>query len=366
MITEFTGKYFDGQSSRPLEVIVKLMIHQMQIFNPDGSIIDVWDVSEITNSDFSNSKACSFTYGTFPKKSLTIEDPDAFNSINTLYKGKLNKSLYLRILKGDKTKILLYGVFSLISILIIYIFVIAPFLATKIVELVPEDQEVAIGNKMWESIKSIIKVDEEKSELLNDFYIELGYNSAYPVELVYVDEPIVNAFAIPGGKIIVYDGLVKKMYDWKELAGLLAHELAHVENRHSLKSLARSLSIYIAISVITSDLSGISATMIDNALKIKELSNSRSYEQEADNVGFEYMVTHKIDPKGMKELFETLESEEKSIFSDNNKKILKYLSTHPLTEERIKNINFKIQNLHGGSFGENKFAKDIFNKILQD
>ncbi|MGE5356619.1 MAG: M48 family metallopeptidase [Deltaproteobacteria bacterium] len=363
METALSGKYLDGLSSKPVEVRIQLYRDHIEIIDEEEIILESWKITDIKNIDFTGSKSVHLTYGSFPEKNLIIEGELAFDTIRALYPELNRDNIYFQLLKGNKFKIMIYGLVSLVGVLLLYLFVVAPWIAVKVVNIIPKNQEIVMGNKMFESISKFSSVDDEISASLNDFFNETGFKSEYPVELVFIDEPLVNAYAVPGGKIIVYDGLLKKMDDWKQLAGLMAHELAHVEKRHSLKSLSRSLSIYIAVSVITTDLSGASTVLIDNAFKLNELSHSRSFEKEADNTGFDFMIENGIDPIGMIELFEELEKEEKLIVNDKSKKILRYISTHPLTEDRIKSLKERIKGVDKSSFTENGQAIAIFKEI---
>lgn len=365
METALTGKYLDGLSSKPHPVQVQFYKEYIEIIGTDDVIVDQWYISELKNIDFTGSRSVHLHYGTFPEKNLILEGDLAFETVKVLYPQLNRDNIYFQLLKGNSLKIVFYGILSLISVLLIYLFVVAPYIAVKIVDIIPQKQEIFIGEKMYESIEKFSDVDEDLSLSLNEFYRETNFKSEYPVEIIYVDEPLVNAYAVPGGKIIVYRGLIKKMDDWKQLAGLMAHELAHVQKRHSLKSLSRSLSIYLAVSVLTTDLSGASTVLIDNAFKLNELSHSRSFEKEADNIGFDYMTENNIDPVGMVGLFEKIEKEESMLVNEKSKKILRYVSTHPLTEDRINNLKKRISKTEKGKYIENKKARLLFEEIRE-
>jgi predicted Zn-dependent protease len=241
--------------------------------------------------------------------------------------------------------------------------VVAPYVSKKIISLITIEQEVALGDKMYESIEPYLQIDEEKSEKLNNFFYSLHFQTEYPVKVFYSDSEEINAFAVPGGKIIVHKGLINQLDSWQELAALLSHELAHVTKRHSLKTLSKNLSSYFIISIITSDFSGVSSVFIDNAIKLENLSNSRSFEQEADEIGFQYLIKSHINPDGMLQLFNILQNTDKIIINKNVKKIVKILSTHPLTEDRINNIKQMIEQLQDTVYEKNKKAQHIFNQI---
>ncbi|WP_446914219.1 M48 family metalloprotease, partial [Klebsiella pneumoniae] len=81
----------------------------------------------------------------------------------------------------------------------------------------------------------------------------------------------VNAFAVPGGFIVVHDAILDEMEHHEELAGLLGHEIGHVQLRHSTKAIARSLSYYMLLSLLFGDVSGIAAVIVDNASTLNNL-----------------------------------------------------------------------------------------------
>lgn len=363
MDTFLDGKYLDGKSSKFVAVKVQLFKDHIEISNEEENVNEIWEIEDIKNIDFSNKKTLHLNYGAFPQKNLLIEDEFSFETIKVLYPQLNRDNLYFYLLKGKKIKTIFYGILGLISVIVIYLFFVAPYISVKVVDLIPQKQEIGLGKKMFETISQFTEFDQNISGDLNKFHKGINFKSDYPIEILYADEDIMNAYAVPGGKIVIYRGLIEKMDDWKQLAGLIAHEQAHVENRHSLKSLSRNLSIYIAISVITTDVSGISTVLIDNAFKLNELSNSRSFEKQADDEGFNYLLNSKINPVGMVSLFEKFEKEEKLFLNDNSKKMLRYISTHPLTEDRIESLKNKITALEVHNFVENKEAEAIFNDI---
>jgi beta-barrel assembly-enhancing protease len=139
----------------------------------------------------------------------------------------------------------------------------------------------------------------------------------------------VNAFALPGGHVVIYDGILKRMKEPDELAALLSHEVAHIQYKHSLKGISRNLAGYMFIALLFNDINGISTVLIENANTLNNLHYSRSLETEADLKALKTLERNNIDQHGMVRLFETLNT--KSDLS-----YLKILSTHPLTAERIK------------------------------
>jgi len=146
---------------------------------------------------------------------------------------------------------------------------------------------------------------------------------------VLVRKKIANAFAVPGGHIVVYDSIIGLMGGYETMAALMAHEYAHVELHHTIKMMARSIASYAFVSVLFGDFSGITATLIDNANMLQNLHYQRGMEREADLKGAGMLAARGIDPDGMVKLLEGLQP------LGGVPKYLAWASTHPDMEDRI-------------------------------
>jgi len=149
--------------------------------------------------------------------------------------------------------------------------------------------------------------------------------SPYEFRVSVVDDTLVNAFAAPGGRILVMRGLLENSATPEELAGVLAHEMQHVQLRHGTRALARALPLQAAISVLGGSAGGAAAM----AGTMGALRYARRDESEADREGMGLLLAAGIDTAGMITFFETLEAEVGS-----TSPALTYFSTHPATEDR--------------------------------
>ena len=153
---------------------------------------------------------------------------------------------------------------------------------------------------------------------------------------------------MPGGNIIVFEGLIKIADSPEEIAGVLAHEAQHIFLKHSTRGILRNLASGMLLALVRGDANAVMESVVGIAGQLNTLGFSRKMETEADIKGIELMLEAKINPKGMLSIFkkllkEELKLEEKknSSISKNAKEFFSYLSTHPSAKIRIKEIEKK-------------------------
>jgi predicted Zn-dependent protease len=163
--------------------------------------------------------------------------------------------------------------------------------------------------------------------------------SRYKYQWFVKQDSTINAFAVPSGIVVVTSELIAKAASAEELAGVLAHEAQHVEQRHSLKQMIHTAGWAAILTVALGDVSAISAIFVH---QIGTLRHSRQLETEADSAGTRALVRAGISPSGLHTFFKTLMSEEKNKGGTLD---VALLSTHPATEERLANIDQLIKSL---------------------
>lgn len=148
-----------------------------------------------------------------------------------------------------------------------------------------------------------------------------------------VDASIVNAFALPGGQIVVYTGLLRAAKTPEQVAGVLAHEMAHVTRRHGMQRIAQSVGVIALVQLLAGDVSGLAAVGVELVRDGAINSYSREQESDADTDGVERMRGARLDPRALAEFFEVLKSRELGLPS-----MAAWLGTHPDLAERIANV----------------------------
>ena len=207
------------------------------------------------------------------------------------------------------------------------------------------EREIELGRRLAAELESNSRIldDSEISEYIN----RLGQNlvrssdAKVPFVIKVLDSEEVNAMALPGGFFYVNTGLIRAASEEAELAGVMAHEIAHVAARHSTEQVSKGrLFNFASLPLIF--LGGPAGYTIRQAaclmLPLQMLHFNRSAEREADFLGLQYLYKAGYDPTALVSFFEKVKSQErrKSGF------FAKAFSTHPVTEDRIRKAQQQI------------------------
>lgn len=148
----------------------------------------------------------------------------------------------------------------------------------------------------------------------------------------------VNAYAVPGGAVVIFKGLLKQVKNDDELAGVIGHEIAHVVHRDSLKQIVHNAGIGIGLEIITAGRAQQFQVLLGSAKNMDQLKYSRDEETAADLTGVELAMQAGYSPDAVTALFDR-------VFSPKDSKLLAFASDHPMTEERIAAIRKKISEM---------------------
>ena len=331
---QHTAIYYDGQTSQPHKAQIEVFGNSLNIYYDEKKV--VWAITEIDYGSFSGKGKTMLQYGVFPHQYLEYTNDSPLAQVLQGYLPKSESGLnivgrqYSAIVRGA---LIVIAIFSAIAALIY--FVLLPSLASYVAGKIPVSTEIALGEKFYESFIGNAEIESEKTRLLDDFAKKIDFETKYPLKFTVVKDKQVNAFALPGGNVVVFSGILEKIKSSEELSALLSHEVTHIKERHSLKGLARSLAGSLLISVIFGDSGSLSGVLANQADNIYQLGFSRGMEKEADLEGLQIMYHNHIDPEGMVHLMERLHEEEQK---QGNNRMLAYLNSHPMTDERLTYI----------------------------
>ncbi len=201
-----------------------------------------------------------------------------------------------------------------------------------------QEKEVAIGRRLALEVEQQAKLVEDP--IVTEYVNRVGQNivlhsdAKIPFTIKVIDSDEVNAFALPGGFFFVNRGLILAADNEAELAGVMAHEIAHVAARHAMENQGKMQAIQYGLIGTIIFGGGIASAIAQNAGGLGQLlsflSFSRSAEGEADSLGVQYLYASGYDPTGMSTMFEKLASQ-------NKKKpgtLAKIFSSHPQSLDR--------------------------------
>ncbi len=216
--------------------------------------------------------------------------------------------------------------------------------------IISTEKEIAIGRQYAEQIDKTAKLvkDPVITEYVNRIAQNVARNSdlKVPLTVKVIDAPEINAFALPGGFLYVYTGLVRAADNESELAGVMAHEIAHVAARHWASQMTKATLLqYATIPLIFVPMSYPVYIGVSNALNfgvpLTFLKFSRNDEAEADYLGLQYMYKAGYDPNAFSAFFgKVIEEERRQPGS-----VDKIFADHPPTPERIIQAEEQIKKL---------------------
>ena len=279
------------------------------------------------------------SFGEFPRRVIIVRDPIFIKSfvLRMRYSGR--QGLYDRLLAIARSGPVLF--FLAVAALMVggYLWLL-PWAAEGLAMVLPRTLDRELGEAAYSSMAMTLEEDTARTIALQQFGDALDLSDEDSLIFHVVKDDQVNAFALPGGHIVVFTGILDKMDQPGELAALLAHEGTHVAERHSTRMLMRQLASYVFISMLIGDASAIVAVVAENADNIRNLSYTRGLEEDADRHGMERLHARGVDPQGMVELLKLLNEEAMEI-----PQAMQFLSSHPLTQDRISTAETEVSKL---------------------
>lgn len=354
----YTGKYF-LQGGAELEATILFLKDKISIGLRDehgNPRVVYWPYEQIIRDNFWKRGQAIVRFGSYPVQTIEVDQKEFAEKLEDIIMQR-ERSLFSRAMNKNVMRMISIFTFFF-AILIAAYFLLVPFLAERLAKRVPVSYEEKLGEGLYEALKTNFSIDEQRTFYINEFFNELKISTKYHIHITVVKEDIANAFALPGGNIVVYDKILDGMNNYEDLAALLSHEFTHVDEKHTTRFLFRQLGSTIFLSVIFGDIGAIANTMIRNADNLKGLSYSRKLEKEADLNGLKILSERKIDCNGFVHLFELLKKETQV----TGKQPAEWISSHPDLDNRIDYIK-KVELFNKNGMEQNETLKTLFLKI---
>jgi len=368
ILSNFAGMksraYFHiNPKSEPLDVDLNIDIEGLT-FSGNRVILQKWRSDDLIIQKLQGADKWKIKHTSILEQSLLIDDKPLIDQIRKAFPASFSiKNSNPSV--SSKHSITIFFALIVLFVLICLLFwkgtpLVADFVATS----VPQQWEDELGEKLSKEVLTKEKVDLRKTALIQKFYNKLQPNEAVgekkkSIEITVVQKDEFNAFAIPGRKIIVYSGAINRLSTYEELIALIGHEAGHVEGRHSMRTLFRSLSTYTLISIFVGDVSGIAGVIFQNMESIYALSYSRDFERESDKQSHAFLCLNHADENAILRLMMTMKRQI-GLFENKD---LAFLNSHPLTDERIENAKNEILKNGCRNSQKDPFLENIFSDL---
>ncbi len=340
--TASSSVYYDGKTAVSHAVRVHCAGNMLRVATLQGDLAALWE-QEFIRAEFPQKIPLRLRHAAKDGERVVIKDPTLAESVRSWLDPSLRQ---LRTARRVRWLCAALATWTCAACLWFF----SPFLLTAAAGFIPVSWEEALGEKTREAVADLLSDAPARTRwrdqgpgarALQALATRLAGDdtAGYDFRVSLLQSTLVNAFALPGGYIVITTGLVRQCASPDELAGVLAHEMGHVTERHTTRGMIRSEFIAFIGRIATggSDVLG-TLNSAGSALLTKRFS--RDDERKADLLGAQRLAKAGIDPAGMGLFFSRLPREERA---DS----FAYFSSHPSNAERIASMAAEAAKLPG-------------------
>lgn len=333
----FTGAYLDGRSAARRPASIRLTATGLEITLEDGARL-WWPLREVRQTQgFYAGEQIRLERGA-PLPELLLVDDSAFLAALHATAPALGRRFHHP--RRRRARVLFTigaAVTAVVTGAVLYVWGI-PAAAGVLAAHVPVSWEERLGQAAVEQLTTSRRrcVDPEREAAIEAIVKRLlapQPSIPYTIRVTVVDDQTVNAFAVPGGQVVLLRGLLERTRTPEELAGVIAHEIQHVLQRHATRLLLQHASTGLLLVAVSGDITGVMAYGIESARVLGTLRYSRHLESEADVEGLRMLLAAEVDPGGMIAFFDALRTGERRLPTAS-----RYLASHPLAADRVDSL----------------------------
>lgn len=223
------------------------------------------------------------------------------------------------------------------------------WLVYRAVDRIPIAWEQRLGDRIYQRIASegrMVRNGPWNQRLIriSDRLLPVLEQTPYTIRFHVMEGTNVNAFAIPGGRVIILTGLLEAVESAEEVAGLLAHEIAHMTERHTMRAVVEEAGLPVILKSLFGDATNATAIIAEKARFLTRGPFSRAFEREADNEAWAWLVEAEIDPRGLINFLKRMEATQDSLEGEPPE-MRAFLNTHPPAPDRIAHLERKWQEI---------------------
>lgn len=340
----FRGKYYDGQSAKAIVVKMTIIASEVLISEESsGQQVDLWAIADI-QLDPRQPHLHVLISKYEPEASIELDNSSLIEHLRPLNPGlqstKLNRHAFL---------IFVGALFALGVIFFLNLPSFSRFLSKQI----PFSTESSLAKKInLEKYFQFCKLTDQRKMILDQLLVQIfptfSDDQKIKISVQVVQDARINAYTLPGGLIILNDGLLKNAKSSNEIIGVLAHEIGHISNRHIVQHILRNGFLNGLFIFLTGNPT-LNLAVIQG---LTSLSFDREMELEADTAGIERLISQNISLQGSIDFFKRSDKDQEGL--------PQFLSTHPGTSERIQLLQKNLTRSNGrGNSISNNDLKDL-------
>ncbi|MEM1382123.1 MAG: M48 family metallopeptidase [Pseudomonadota bacterium] len=331
------ARYFDGQTAYPKEAEVAFGERSLVIFGAFQEPIDHWPLGSLRTIPGGSGEAIQLTPHEGSEARLILADERMIRALR-LVCPDLNKRKRNR---GALGKAMIWAAGALGSVALI-VFVLVPALSVQLAEAIPLEQEQSLGDAVAKQLTALMTLTGEGRPVFcgaPDGAAALAkmtdrltgkLESPYPLRVEVLDHPLVNAVALPGGRVILFRGLIENANAPEEVAGVLAHEIGHVINRDPMREALRAAGTAGILGLLLGDVVGGTAILAASEA-VMNAQYRQDAEEKADRFATKLLADAGLPSTPLASFFRSMIERHGDV-----KGFMKYISSHPQLAERAR------------------------------
>ena len=336
---EAEARYFDGDSAQPQAVTAVIGERSLVILGRGREALDHWPLATLRALNARSDAGLDLAPGPDSDERLHLSDPTMIRALRKLCPGLHRRKADRRGLR----RALALGAAALAAVALL-VFVVIPRLADQLALLIPPEREMALGDSVAEQLRDLLGWMEDEgvpgyctapegTEALTTMTARLGADGLrYPLRVTVLDHPLVNAVALPGGRVILFRGLIEAAESPEEVAAVLAHEIGHVQHHDPTRAVLRSAGTAGILGLVLGDVFGASIVVAASEAALNA-SYAREAETRADETAYALLQEAGLPLAPFARFFERMAEEHGDIGRDSP---LRYFASHPALAGRAE------------------------------
>jgi len=332
---EAEARYFDGESAQPLEVVLSFGKRSLIIMGYNDVPIAHWPLASLRAVGLRKDKAIQLVPHRDSNERLILSDPQMLTAI-----GKVCPDLYHRPVDRRGVRRAFVWAGAAVASLALIVFVLVPALAGQLALMIPPEREQQLGDAVVDQLQTLLSLGGNDRPVVCDTpsgvaaleqmvdRLNADPQLPYPLRVGVLDHGMVNAIALPGGRILIFRGLLDLSDNPEEVAGVLAHEIGHEVNHDPTRTALRAAGTAGILGLLLGDVFGASIVVIATDA-VLNASYQRDAETRADETAYNLLAEAELPSQPFANFFTKMRK--KYGTTDG---LLKLISSHPGLEGR--------------------------------